>query len=115
MDPSRSRDALLGAGVTLLAFGFCLWRVIAETAGGADADPLRMTFYGLGMAASIVAHLAFVAVAARGQGRSALLWTVLALISFPVGSLAGMIVLLWFSDRPAQPPSQAQSQAPPRA
>ena len=61
---------------------------------------------GIAIAVSFVLHVAFVGIAAHRAGRSAVLWALLAVLLFPVGSIVGLILFEWFS---AQGTTAAQS------
>jgi hypothetical protein len=48
--------------------------------------------------ASFILHLVFVGLAAHRLGRSAWWWVVIALLTFPIGSIVGLILFEWFSE-----------------
>jgi hypothetical protein len=56
----------------------------------------------LAIAVSLVLHLIFVGVLAKGMGKSPGKYVALALATLPVGSIVGLVLLEWFSKHPKQ-------------
>lgn len=50
------------------------------------------------LATALLLHWVFLAIGARRMGRSAAGWVGLAVLLFPVGGAAALILLSWFSD-----------------
>lgn len=52
----------------------------------------------LALATALLLHWAFLAIGARRMGRSVAGWLLLAVVLFPVGGAAALILLSWFSE-----------------
>ncbi len=70
------------------------------------ATPLRSVATGLALAAALVLHWVFLGLAARRMKRSVAAWLGLAVLLFPVGSVAALILLNWFGDEARAPAAQ---------
>ncbi len=57
--------------------------------------PVLMVGLGLAAAASLLLHLIFVGLLARAYGRSPVRYVVLALLTLPLGSIVGLVLLEW--------------------
>ena len=95
-------SALVAVAVALTL----LWFLI-DTASGemAHEEAAKLTLLSLGLGAACLAHLYFMLQAAIHDGRSRVLWIVLLLVLFPLGSVA-LLVKLYLgstSSAPQQP------------
>ncbi len=98
MEVSRAHRPIAAAAVSLLAWGACVAAFLPPlNAHALDSVPLTVLL-GLGIAISLALHLVFVGIAARRLGRSAATWVGLALFTFPVGSIVGLVLVEWFSE-----------------
>ncbi len=102
------KNALESAMLAALAFAVCLWLVVSSE----ESDSaVRAIFGGLGVAVSIIAHVAYVGVALHRAGRSVWPWVaVMALV--PGASVVAMVLLS--SGLPDKNPA-GQGREPPQA
>jgi hypothetical protein len=98
MQASRARQAIVAAAGSLLAFGACIAAFLPPLSRQTLASVPLIIALGLALAASFILHVVFVGLAAHRLGRSALWWVVLALLTFPNGSIVGLILFEWFSE-----------------
>lgn len=97
MQKSQTTQAVASAAVSLLVFALCVGAFVPPfVADTVSSIPLTVAL-GIAIAVSFVLHIAFVGIAAHRSHRSATLWAVLAVLLFPVGSIAGLILFEWFS------------------
>jgi hypothetical protein len=59
---------------------------------------------GLAIAVALALHLFFVGLAAARLGRSPLAWALLALVTLPLGSIIGLILIEWYAHQQEQQP-----------
>jgi|KBSSwiStaDraftv2_1062776.scaffolds.fasta_scaffold382806_1 hypothetical protein len=96
MDVSRAQPPLAAAAVSLVVWGACVAALLPPlNADILESVPLTVLL-GLAIAASLVLHLVFVGIAARRLGRSSATWVALALVTFPIGSIVGLVLVEWF-------------------
>jgi hypothetical protein len=57
--------------------------------------PVLVVGLGVTIAASLALHLVFVGRLAQALGRSPLAWPLVALLTLPVGSIVGLVLLEW--------------------
>jgi len=89
---------IAAATVCLLVCGGCIAAFLPplnETVLG--SVPLVVVI-GLTLALSIILHLVFVGIAAHRLGRSVPGWVAIATVTFPIGSIVGLVLFEWFSD-----------------
>ena len=108
MQTSRAQRPIGAAAVSLLAFGACVAAFLPPLNQQTLASLPLTIVLGLALAASFILHLIFVGLAAQRLGRSALGWVVLALLTFPLASIVGLILFEWFSEDEHAPPAAAQ-------
>jgi hypothetical protein len=108
MQASRAQQPIAAAAVSLLAFGACVAAFLPPLNQQTLASIPLIIVLGLALAASFILHLIFVGLAAHRLGRSALWWVALALLTFPVGSIVGLILFEWFSEDDRSTPAAAQ-------
>jgi len=54
---------------------------------------------GIAIAVSLILHFVFVGIAAQRLRRGVPLWVSLSVLFFPIGSIVGLILFEWFSDK----------------
>lgn len=91
-----SRDQLVTAAwLSVGAFCLCVACFIPPLSARFIGSPLWVVVLALGIAVSAVLHLVFVGLLARHLGRRASLAVALALVTLPVGSIVGLVLLEW--------------------
>ncbi|HSI60731.1 MAG TPA: hypothetical protein VLA16_24450 [Ideonella sp.] len=109
MQVSRAQQPIVAAAACLLVFGLCVAAFLPPLNHQTlTSVPLTIAL-GMTLAVSFILHLVFVGLAAHRLDRSALWWVVLALLTFPIASIVGLILFEWFSDEKNR--SQGQSTA----
>jgi hypothetical protein len=108
MTNAPAARAMTAAAASLLAFGLCLFMFLPPMVDVTTQSVPKMVFFGIAMATSILAHLAFIGITAHRLKRRAWLWVLVSLIGFPVSSIVGMIVLGFFDEEQSAHPAQAR-------
>lgn len=97
MNHSAVTPAVSAAAFSLAVFALCVGAFVPPFMDHTVSSvPLIVTF-GIAIAVSFALHVAFVGIAAHRADRSAVLWGVLTVVLFPVGSIVGLILFEWFS------------------
>ncbi len=97
----------IGASTASLVVALgCIAMFLPPMVAATTASVLRSVFFGVALAAALLLHWVFVAIAARRLGRSVPGWLGLSVLLFPVGSAAALILLAWFRE-------EAEASAPP--
>ena len=96
MSLKRAQHAINGAALSLVACGAGIAAFIPPWSAHTLASPLLATLAGIGIAVALVLHLIFIAIAAHRVQRSPALWAALALLSFPIGSIVGLVLFEFF-------------------
>jgi cytochrome c oxidase assembly factor CtaG len=65
--------------------------------------PLRTSLVALLLAAAALLHWAFLGIGVRRLGRPLAGWLALAVLLFPIGGAAALMLLAWLEDEPPQP------------
>ena len=97
MPASSVRQAAASAAVSLVAFAVSVAAFLPPFVDRTTESVPATILFGLAIAVSFVLHVVFVGIAARRANRSAAVWSVLAVIFFPVASIVGLILFEWFS------------------
>ena len=97
-------DSALALLVACAAIAMFLPPMLADTL----ASLLRTVLTGLAIAVAIPLHWVWLAVGARRMGRPVAGWLALAVLLFPVGGAAALILLLWLLHEQAAEPSPAR-------
>jgi hypothetical protein len=106
MQDNPVQRGIAASAFSLLAFGVCLAAFLPPFLSR-TLQSLPMTILAsLGIAASCILHFCFVGITAQRMGRSPGSWVALAIVSFPLGSIVGLIMLGWFNDEKAQAAAQ---------
>jgi hypothetical protein len=93
-----ARRALNASTVALLVAVGCLLLYIPPFLERFLAGAAYRAGNGLALATALLLHWVFLAIAVRRMGRSVAGWLALAVLLFPVGGAAALILLTWFSD-----------------
>ena len=107
MSDRPEQRALTASSVALVAALAGVALFLPPLAERTLATPLRTVVTGAGLALALLLHWIFLGMAARRMARSVAGWLSLAVLLFPVGSAAALILLHWFSDE-ARAPAAAQ-------
>jgi drug/metabolite transporter (DMT)-like permease len=102
---SPAQRALNASTVTLLAAVGCLLLYMPPFAGRFLDGAAYLAGNGLVLATALLLHWVFLAIGVRRMGRSTTGWVALAVLLFPVGGAAALILLTWFSDESEAAPS----------
>lgn len=97
MSRAAVQQPVAAATVSLLVFAACVGAFMPPFFARTSGSVWLMVVLGLAIGVSFILHVAFVCIAARRAGRSALGWGVLTVLLFPVASIAGLILFEWFS------------------
>lgn len=101
-----SKDQLVSAAaVSLAAFCGCVACFIPPLSERFIHSPLWVVALSLGIAVSAVLHLVFVGLLARQLGRRPAPVVALALVTLPVGSIVGLVLLEWQGRVGSAPPA----------
>ncbi|MES2102861.1 MAG: hypothetical protein V4634_02500 [Pseudomonadota bacterium] len=87
---------------SLVAFGLCVAVFLPPFSRTITNSVAFTVIAGLGIGISCILHFIFVGITAHRMGRPVARWVLLALITFPLGSITGLIVLHWFSEEKQQ-------------
>ncbi|MEJ6007725.1 hypothetical protein WG899_19420 [Paucibacter sp. AS339] len=93
------KNVVESALVALLAAACCLWFLISAAHVDGEPSPALMTFLALGLAAALMAHWVFMALALRRSGRGLLPWMLALVFLCPLGTVA-LLALLSAGDDP---------------
>ncbi len=110
MAETPAQRAIGAATAALVVAAGCIAMFLPPMTAVTTASVPRTVFFGLVLAAALLLHWVYVAIAARRLGRSVAGWLALSVLLFPVGSAAALILLSWFreeSESPAPPPRPA--------
>jgi uncharacterized membrane protein len=97
MQQSPITQAAASAAVSLVIFALCVGAFLPPFVAHTVSSIPMTAVFGIAIAVSFVLHIAFVGIAAQRAKRSAVLWAVLSVLLFPVGSIVGLILFEWFS------------------
>ena len=97
MKQSPLRQAVASAAISLVAFALCVGAFLPPFVERTVSSVPLTIAAGLAIAVTFALHVAFVGIAAHRAHRSAVLWSVLTVLVFPVGSIVGLILFEWFS------------------
>ena len=96
MKQSPLTQAVASAAISLVLFAVCVGAFLPPFVERTTSSVALTIAAGLGIAVTLVLHVAFVGIAAHRAGRSAILWSALALLVFPIGSIVGLVLFEWF-------------------
>ena len=89
------RSALSAAAVSLAVAGGAALMFLPPLVDITLDSTLLIVGLGLAIGIASLLHLVFVGIAAARAGRSAWVWALGALLTFPLGSIIGLIVVAW--------------------
>lgn len=110
MAETPAQRAIGAATASLVVAAGCIAMFLPPLGAATTASVLRSVFFGITLAAALLLHWVFVAIAARRLGRSVAGWLALSVLLFPVGSAAALILLAWFREE-----AETASAPPPHA
>ena len=97
MQESPAQRALTASGVALALALTAIALFLPPLAEATLASVLRVVGTGLALAIGLLLHWVFLGIAAHRMGRSRGGWVGLAVLLFPVGSVAALVLLSWFA------------------
>ena len=98
MHESPAQRALAASAVALLVATGCLALFLPPMVARTTASVPLVVFVSLAMAAAIFLHWIFLGIASRRMGRSVPGWVGMAVLLFPIGGVAALMLLAWFVD-----------------
>lgn len=98
MHDTPAQRALTASTAALVVAAACLAMFLPPLVQHTVSSVLRTVLIGLALAAGLLLHWAFLAVAARRLGRSVAGWLALSVLLVPVGSLAALMLLRGLPD-----------------
>ncbi len=99
MPSSFKEHANSAAAISLVVLCACIACLIPPLNEKVVGNPALIVLVGLGIACSGILHLVFVGLLARSYGESPGKYVALAILTLPVGSVVGLILLEWY-ERP---------------
>jgi hypothetical protein len=107
MNDSPAVNALKSSVAALIVAIACVAMFLPPLQVRTVESPLSAVAVGIALATALLLHWVFLAIAARRLGRSVPGWLVLSVLLFPVGSVASLVLLGWFSQEAAAPTATA--------
>lgn len=102
---TRARRALADSALSLLVGCAALVMFLPPLVQATTASVLRTLAAALAIALALPLHWVWLGLAARRMGRPAAGWVALAVLLFPVGGAAALILLAWLLHEPGAQPS----------
>ena len=96
MQDLHAQRAIAAATVSLVVFGACVAAFLPPLNQIVLASVPYIVIAGLALAGSFILHLVFIGLAAQRLRRSVTWWVVVAVLTFPVGSIVGLVLFEWF-------------------
>ena len=97
MSETPSQRALTASTVCLAAAAGCVALLLPPLNERVFESVLRIVLIALTLALTMALHWVFLGIAARRMQRSVAGWVSLAVLLFPIGGAAALILLSWFS------------------
>lgn len=107
MKESPEQRALTASTVSLLAAVACVALFLPPLVHDTIASPLRAAATGAALGCSLLLHWIFLGLAVRRMQRSMAGWLGFAVLLFPIGSAAALMLLSWFDDEAGAAPTPA--------
>ncbi len=107
--PSLTPNALQASGLSLCVAIGCLVLFLPPLVHATLSSPLRTVLTGLVLIGALLLHWAFLAIGASRLQRSTVGWVSMSALLFPIGSVAALILLSFFSDETTGPLPAGQS------
>lgn len=102
MQVDRAQQPIAAAAVTLVLLIISIAAFLPPLSHTTLQSVLLMIAAGLGIFICLVLHLVFIGIAAKRLGRSPVVWVLVALFTFPIASIIGLILFEWFSEQDKQ-------------
>ena len=106
MPELHAQRAIAAATVSLAVFGACVAAFLPPFNQIVLASVPYIIIAGLASAASFTLHLIFIGLAAHRLRRPVTRWVLLAILTFPVGSIVGLVLLEWLGVEAGNSPVQ---------
>jgi hypothetical protein len=107
MNDSPAVNALKSSAAALVVAIACVAMFLPPLQARTLESPLSAAAVGVALATALLLHWVFLAIAARRLERSVSGWLSLSVLLFPVGSVASLVLLGWFSQEAAAPAATA--------
>ena len=107
MNDSPALNALKSSAAALVVAIASLAMFLPPLLDRTTETPLMAAAVGVALATALLLHWVFLAIGARRLGRSVAGWLGLSVLLFPVGSVASLVLLGWFSQEAAAPAATA--------
>jgi hypothetical protein len=107
MNDSPAVNALKSSVAALIVAIACVAMFLPPLQTRTVESALSAAAVGVALATALLLHWVFLAIAARRLGRSVPGWLSLSVLLFPVGSVASLVLLGWFSQEAAAPAATA--------
>ena len=108
MNALSAQRALIDSALALLVACVGIAMFLPPLGATTTASVVREVVIGLAIGAALPLHWVFLGIGARRMGQRALPWVALSVLLFPVGAVAALVLLGWFT-------REAQLQAQPSA
>lgn len=108
MNALSAQRALTDSAIALLVACAGLAMFLPPMVVATTSSVVRVVVIGLAIASALPLHWAFLGMGARRMGQRVLPWVALSVLLFPVGGVAALVLLGWFT-------REAQLQAQPSA
>ena len=106
---ARAQRALVDSALALAAACAALVMFLPPLGHDTLHSVVRTVLTGLVVAVAMLLHWAFLGIGAKRMGLRVVPWVALALLLFPVGGAAALILLVWFlQERQVQPTALAR-------
>lgn len=94
----QASSALSASAVALLLCAAGVVMFLPPLVDETVASLPRTALFGLVIAASLILHFVFLAIAAQREGRSSFRWLALGLLLPVIGSIVALVLLAWFEN-----------------
>lgn len=101
MNLPSARRAITDSALALLAACLAVGMFLPPWLEATTSSVVRIVASGLAVAVALVLHWALLGVAAQRMGRSVRGWLALAVLLFPVGGAAALVLLTWMLHEPS--------------
>jgi hypothetical protein len=98
MQQNPVQRALAASTVSLVVAVACLAMFLPPMVDRTTAAVPMTVLVALAMTAAMILHWVFLGIAAHRMGRSVAGWVALAVLLFPIGGVAALMLLAWFVD-----------------
>jgi quinol-cytochrome oxidoreductase complex cytochrome b subunit len=95
MTNREAANAATSSAVALFAFAGGVMSFVPPWLDTTVASVPRCIFFGLVIAVSFVLHFVYLGITVRRLGRNVIGWVILAVLTFPIASIVGLVVFGW--------------------